>query len=504
MTHRLKGTRFIGPGGVDAGPVTPLDPKLRVQYHVLYENLGSFWEVSKVEFHKVLWAVRFDCRGRITHVGPFVYVDRLQKRGLAPKFPVAMSRALASPIPAKTKRSASGNPGSQAKRARTSAIDCSHGDPGDPPCAACESRHFGFRPVSEVRRWSEAGRICIQDLDRGVLNIIGFFRLEALGLPTAGPGVSLRASAFQLLSPTQLALSGIDSATIAHISVAFWTSRNSTNFNHLQQALLCLGRVLSAETWRTLITTGVAEVAPRVLRNFPKGVSLAPPQGASRFSLVGIDTDPELGPCPHVTIVLPDVLATIRALSKTVGRVFVSIVENGHQAVISGRPRIAFPSTYVPKPDAPDDTDTVIVGAETLSWSTLAQVLTTAPPDGRIVFEGCYVVPEALRSGQVPFLYLLAFLVRLDCKCAEPGKRHAIYAGQPLRPPGIEPKRAASLFKRIRKLRPYFERGLLQEIDGHLAALKAAMPLLKRAVVSAFPAAPPSQSEPEVSEPPPG
>lgn len=500
MTYRIEGIRFYGPGGVDAGPVTPLDPRLRVPHHVFYDKFGSHCEVSAPEFHKLLWAVRVDRRGAITHVGPFVYVDRLQRRGLAPKFAAAKSRALASPSLAN--RAASGHSG--AKRARTRAIDCPHADPEDPPCAACESRHFGFRSVVEVRRWSEAGRICIQDLDRGVMNIIGFFRLEALGLPTSGPGVSLRASAFQLLSPTQLALSAIDSATVAHISVAFWTSRNSTNFNHLQQALLCLGRMLPAETWRTLIATGVAEVAPRVLRNFPKGVSLAPPEGASRFSLVGIDTDPELGPCPHVTVVLPDVLATIRALSKTVGRVFVSIVENGHQTVISGRPRIAFPSTYVPKPDAPDDSDTVIAGAETMSWSTMAQVLTTAPPDGRIVFEGCYVVPEALRSGQVPFLHLLAFLVRLDCKCPEPGTRHAIYAGQPLRPPGIEPKRAASLFKRIRKLRPDFERGRLEEIDGHLAALKTAMPLLKRAVVSAFPAAPPSQSEPEVSEPPPG
>lgn len=496
--YRIVGARLVGPGGTDAGSVAAIDHRLRVPHHVVYDNLAGRFVVSRPELHKLLWHIRFGPGGFISHVGPIVYSERLQKRGLAPKFAVSKSKPPGPPGPlprlAGSKRSASGT-----SRPRN-AIDCSHGNPSDPPCAACESRQLGFRTVAEVKSWSEAGRICIRDLEGGILNIIGHIRLEALGMPTSGPGTNLRASGFALLSPTQLALSGIESATMSHIATAAWTNRNVLLFNQLTQALLCLGRLVPADTWKRLVSSGAANVPARVLCNFPKGISLAPPDEASRFTLTGMDPDPEAGPGRHVIVVLPDVLGAIWALSKAVDRVFVSIVANGI-GTVSPDATVAFPVMYVPKAGRSEETDTVIRGAETMTWSTLVQVLTTAP--GRIVFEGCYYVAAAARLGQVPFLYLFALAIRRDYRCPSPGIRHAIYRGQPLLPPGIDPKKSAALFKQIRKLTPDFEQGRIRPVEANLQELQQTLPLLKRAVACAFPAVRHPKSAPAESEPQP-
>ena len=113
----------------------------------------------------------------------------------------------------------------------------------------------------------------------------------------------------------------------------------------------------------------------------------------------------------------------------------MSIVAGGLVTGPSGA-RVAFPMTYVPPPPGTsDDADTVIRGAETLSWSILTQVSQTAPPDGRILFEGCYYVPEGLRPGQVPFLYLFSLAIRRDFIRPNPEIDYARYNGQYLLPP---------------------------------------------------------------------
>ena len=529
MSYTIRGARLIGAGGIDAGPVTPVDSRVRVQTVVVYTVVGGTAEVSRPELHKLLWALRFGPDGILTHLGPAAF-KHLQAKGLAPKFtarlpkppgPVGRVPRAKRPAPAGTQSSAPKRSASEASADAASAIAtvpktatavtdatmakpakgivCSHTDPDEPPCAACESYQLGFRSVPVVKSWGESARALVRDLDRGILCILGQFRLEALGLPIRGPGISLRAAGFQLLSPTQLALSRIDAATSTHIATAAFTSRNVVEFNGLRQVLACFSRIVSADTWKTLVETGATTVPMQVLRKLPRGVALDAPDNASRFSLIGSPSDDG----STVVVVLPDVVSAIRGLALRADRVFVSIVGNG-LGITASSARVAYPLTYVPpSPGTPDDVDTIIRGAETMSWSTLVQVLRTAPRDGRIVFEGCYFVPEPLQRGQVPFLYLFATAVRRDFIQPGSGVKHALYAGQPLLPPGTVPKRSAVLFKAIRKLGSRFREGALHPVENNLVQIRAAAPLVRRAVAFAFPGAPPGQSEPAAFEPQP-
>lgn len=536
MSFTISGARLIGAGGVDAGSVTPVDRRIRVQQLVVYTvRADSTAEVSRPEFHKLLWGLRFGIDGRLTHLGQVAF-RHLQAKGLAPKFtakkpiphmppgppktgnphgspgPLGPTKVIkegtsrgplgpskrtakrASEVPAEQRPSKRAASGSSNKTSLASV--CSHVEPGDLPCASCESYQLGFRTVAVVKSWGESARALVRDLDRGILCILGLFRLEAAGMNTEF--ANLWAAGFQMLSPTQLALSGIDAATMTHVATAAYTDRNVPLFNALRQALACFGRIVTQPTWQALVMSGAVEVPIRELQKLPRGVSLDAPDNASRFSLVGAPDDTD---GTRVAVVLPDVLSAIRGLAIRANQVFVSIVAGGLVPGPSGA-KVAFPTTYVPpSPGTPDDTDTVIRGAETLSWSILTQVLQTAPPEGRILFEGCYYVPEGLRPGQVPFLYLFSLAIRRDFIRPNPEIQYARYNGQYLLPPGTAPKRTAVLFKAIRKLRDRFQEGVLDPIENNLDQLRKAMPLIQRAAVSAFPGAPRSQSEPEESGP---
>ncbi len=522
MSYTIRGARLIGAGGVDAGPVTPVDRRIRVQGLVVYTvRADGTAGVSRPELHKLLWGLRFGIDGRLTHLGPVAF-RHLQAKGLAPKFTFKKPTPHGPPGPSKAgaRRGPSGSSKKTTKRASEVPADerpskratplglgskrpalmtvCSHVEPGEPPCASCESYQLGFRSVAVVKSWGDSARALVRDLDRGILCILGLFRLEAAGMDTES--ANLWAAGFQVLAPTQLALSGMDAATMTHVATAADTDRNVPSFNALRQALACFGRIVPQSMWQALVMSGAVEVPIRVLQKLPRGVSLDAPDNASRFSLVGAPDDADE---TRVAVVLPDVLSAIRGLALRANQVFVSIVAGGLVTGPSGA-RVAFPMTYVPPPPGTsDDADTVIRGAETLSWSILTQVLQTAPPDGRILFEGCYYVPEGLRPGQVPFLYLFSLAIRRDFIRPNPEIEYARYNGQYLLPPGTAPKRTAVLFKAIRNLRDRFREGVLGPIENNLDHLQKAMPLIQRAAVSAFPGAPRSQSEPEESGPQP-
>ena len=86
MSYTIRGARLIGAGGVDAGPVTPVDRRIRVQGLVVYTvRADGTAGVSRPELHKLLWGLRFGIDGRLTHLGPVAF-RHLQAKGLAPKF----------------------------------------------------------------------------------------------------------------------------------------------------------------------------------------------------------------------------------------------------------------------------------------------------------------------------------------------------------------------------------------------------------------------------------